>query len=249
MRAAYDGIYLDLKGSIVDGTYRYKDYLPSEAVLVKRYGCAHNTVRKAIAILAREGLVQPVHGKGVRILYRSTPLLAEVKSKFEPDRTRLNGAEVGDADGNFSRTRVMQMETISADENFAKQTGFERGCSVLHLERLRYDKPLAVVRETNYFRSDIVVGLTRKDAEGSVYHFIEDVCGNKLTISKYVITVQPADDRDKKLLDLNGADYVACVTAVSYDSTGLIGEVTVMHYRPDYFSYTDTFLRTRIGHE
>ena len=133
MRAAYDKIYRELKSQIEDGTYGYEDFLPSQAVLVKRFDCAHNTVRKALAMLAAEGYCQPIHGKGVRVIWRPQDThSAFTLGGIEPfaDTARRN-----DLDGG---TQVKVFEHLVCDEQLAALSGFAVGTELLHVERIRF---------------------------------------------------------------------------------------------------------------
>ena len=69
-KAKYDQIYRDLKEKIETEVYSYQEMLPSEHMLVREYGCSRNTVRRALAELTADGYVQPMHGKGVRNIFR-----------------------------------------------------------------------------------------------------------------------------------------------------------------------------------
>ena len=69
-RSKFGDIYRDLKTRIEDGEYPYQSLVPSENTLVSVYGCSRNTVRRALAGLIEAGYVQPIQGKGVRVLYR-----------------------------------------------------------------------------------------------------------------------------------------------------------------------------------
>ena len=61
-KAKYDEIYQHLKGEIEAGAYAYGSLLPSENTLNTQYGCARNTIRRALAVLGEEGYVQPFMG-------------------------------------------------------------------------------------------------------------------------------------------------------------------------------------------
>lgn len=246
MRPAYDAIYFDLKDSIDRGEYQFRDYLPSESALVKKYDCAHNTVRKALAILAREGYVQPIHGKGVRIIYRPAPPRACGSRTYQ-----LNDiepfCESVTRQGFEAQTKVLLMEGIEADVEASKIMGFEVGEPLVHFERVRLVDGKPLEREINYFRNDIVEGITKEDAENSIYYYIEKVRGEKLVTCKRVVTVEPANDRDRELLELDGADYVAVIACETYDGNGLLCEATIVRHVPHMFSLAQTAIRTRVS--
>jgi GntR family transcriptional regulator len=68
-------VYVQLAAILRDGIDRGKyapgRKLPSEPALVREYGIARETARKAIRVLAAEGLVTVVQGRGVFVTERS----------------------------------------------------------------------------------------------------------------------------------------------------------------------------------
>ena len=76
--ARFNTIYHDLKNKILDGTYAYESYLPTEMELTKIYSCSRNTVRRALTLLSDEAFLQPIHGRAPRypgtktLFYRCT---------------------------------------------------------------------------------------------------------------------------------------------------------------------------------
>ncbi|WP_040977974.1 GntR family transcriptional regulator [Oceanobacillus jeddahense] len=61
-----------LRSQILNGEFKEMDLLPSETQLMKQYQITRTTIRKAIAELKQEGLVQQVHGKGTYVRLRET---------------------------------------------------------------------------------------------------------------------------------------------------------------------------------
>lgn len=61
-----------LRSQILNGVFKEMDMLPSETQLMKEYQITRTTIRKAIAELNKEGLVQQVHGKGTYVRLRET---------------------------------------------------------------------------------------------------------------------------------------------------------------------------------
>ena len=60
-----------LREAIERGDYPPGRRLPSENTLLQEYGLARGTVRKAARVLADEGLVEVVPGRGVYVTERS----------------------------------------------------------------------------------------------------------------------------------------------------------------------------------
>ncbi|MET7393523.1 GntR family transcriptional regulator [Dactylosporangium sp. NPDC005572] len=61
---AYKGIAEALRARLVGGEFQPGDVLPSEAAFVAEYGVARNTMRRALAQLAEEGLITTQPGRG-----------------------------------------------------------------------------------------------------------------------------------------------------------------------------------------
>lgn len=66
----YTAIYDDLKQSITDGTYKENSLLPTEQSLSVHYDVNRSTLRKAMQLLADEGLIEKRPGKGTIVLSR-----------------------------------------------------------------------------------------------------------------------------------------------------------------------------------
>ncbi len=233
MKAIWRDIYQDLKTDIVEGTYPFQEFLPSEAHLVAKYGCSHNTLRRALSTLSDEGLVQPIHGKGVRVTWQPrSRTLFEVGGieTYEESVERL---------GIRSETRVTAFEAVDATDELAHKAGFKPGTPLLHVERIRVIDGSPVIRDNGYFLSDVVDGLTKQEAAHSIYRYLEQDRGLKIAQSQREITVEPAVKRDYKLLELPQGSYIAVVSNRVFSAAGEMFEYTQSRHRPDMFVFHD----------
>ena len=237
MRAVYGDIYRSLLESLRSGEWPYQSFIPSESQLVERFKCSHNTVRRAIAMLAQEGYVQPIHGKGVRVTY-----LPQERAPFE-----LGGietfAEASARNHLNAVTEIPVFEEVVCDEALAAQSGFAAGEGLWHLKRVRRIDGKALILDDNYFLQRAVPGLTREIAEQSVFAYLEGPLGMHVTMSKRTITVETVGPDDHAYLDLDGYDCVAVVANRTFDSEGLMFEYTRSHHRPDCLSSSTAALR------
>ena len=69
-KAKFEGIYRSIKQKIEAQDFPYQSLLPAESELIAAYGCARNTLRRALAELTADGYLQPIQGKGVRVIWR-----------------------------------------------------------------------------------------------------------------------------------------------------------------------------------
>lgn len=237
VRAIWHGIYQDLRENVVNGTYAFQSFLPSEAQLVAVYNCSHNTLRKALFQLADEGYVQPMHGKGVRVIYRP-----RAKSIFE-----VGGVETFQESmerlGQSPVTQVKTFESLIADERLAERTGFTAGVELIHIDRVRVFDGEAIIRDDNYFLASIAQGLTPVIAEDSIYKFLEEKRGVKVAQAQRQITVEKANARDYELLDLEDHAYLAVVSSQTFDTAGEMFEYTQSRHRADRFVFHETARR------
>ncbi|WP_043264041.1 GntR family transcriptional regulator [Streptomyces sp. CT34] len=74
--ALYQQIAAEIRNGIAQGRYKPGSPLPSEADLIEQYGVSRPTVRKAIAALRAEGLIEVTHGK--RSYVRALPAPAVI---------------------------------------------------------------------------------------------------------------------------------------------------------------------------
>lgn len=238
--SAYDRIYRDLKRDIENGTYAYEEMLPSQSQLVARYQCAHNTVRKAIALLASQGYCLPIHGKGVRVIWLP---------RRDDEAFALGGietfAESAARNGMSARTEIKRFEYILCDEALSQLTGFAVGEQVLHVERIRYLNERPLIRDKSYYLASSVRGIMPDQAEQSVYAYMEDVLGLRIVTSKRTITMEKATETDKQWLDIDECSYLAKVTHSTYDSDAVLFEYAESHYHPAFFLFRDTVVRDK----
>lgn len=239
-KAKYDEIYADLKQAVEAGTYLYGTLMPSENTLVTQYDCSRNTIRRALAGLGEDGYVQPIHGKGVRVIYQPTERASFTVGGIESfqETARRNRLEVV--------TQVVQFSAVTVDEALAKKSGFPVGEEVYYIERVRSLDRKPLILDINVFLRPLVPGLTTEIAERSIYDYIEQKLGMQIVTSKRTITVERATPEDERLLDLEDYNCLAVVSGQTFNSDGVMFEYTQSRHQPDYFSFHDTATRRKV---
>ena len=240
LRTAYDQIYRDLKQDIENGTYAYDSLLPSQSTLVGWYGCAHNTARKAISLLANEGYCLPIHGKGVRVIYRPV----------RPDGSfTVKGiesfSEAAKRNGVSCDTKVIHFEEVICDEEISRRTDFATGEKLLKLDAIRMLEGRPLIRESGYVLARLVKGITPEDVRRSVYDYIEQGNGKCIATSKRSIVMERVRTNDRELLDLEGCDYLCKVIIKTYDTNARLFEYRETRMHPDQFRFDYTSLREK----
>lgn len=238
-KAKYNEIYLDLKRAVEGGAYPYGDLMPSENTLIAQYDCSRNTIRRALAELGGDGYVQPIHGKGVRVIYQPAERASFTVGGIESfqETARRNKLNVV--------TRVVRFEAVTVDQRMARRSGFPEGESVYDVLRVRYLDGKPLILDYNLFLKSLVPGLTPEIAERSIYAYIEKELGMQIVTSKRIITVEHASEEDKRLLVLGDYNCLAVVTGQTFNADGVLFEYTQSRHQPDYFSFYDTASRRK----
>ena len=96
-------------------------------------------------------------------------------------------------------------------------------------ERLEY--------EVSYFNRKLVPFLNKEIAESSIYKYLEDELGLKITHSRREISFRYANKEEKTHMDLGKYDMVAVVESTTYLSNGNILQYGILSYRPDKFTF------------
>lgn len=237
MKAIYYDIYKDLRDKIIDGTYPFATYIPSELTLIEEYQCTHNTVRKAMQVLTLHGFVQPIRGKGVKVIWqprqRTRFVLGDIQTMREA--AAENGFEVD--------TKVRFFDRVVADQHVADLTGFEVGDELLQIERVRSFDGTALILDRSYFLASAVGDLTPEIAEDSIFTYLEGTLGLCITTSQRTITMEYATADDRDALDLLDFDMLAVVESRNFTSDGVHFESTQSRHRPDHFTFMTAAVR------
>lgn len=238
-KSKFEGIYKRIKRRIEQQKYPYGELLPSENTFVVEFECSRNTIRRALAYLTEEGYVQPIHGKGVRVIYQPTTKTNFIIGGIETFKETAHRNNL-----NYT-TKVILFEEIETDSTFSIISGFPVGTKLYHIERVRYLDNKALIIDVNYFSKELVPNLTVEIAEKSIYEYIETKLHVQIVTSKRTITIEHISEEDTKHLDMNGYDCLAIVSSQTFNSDGILFEYTKSKHQPEYFTFQDTATRKR----
>lgn len=183
-------------------------------------------------MLADEMYVQPIHGKGVRVIWL----------KGETDM--LGALEEVESFGEFAKrnnavasTDVKSFEHLICTEQLSRRLGFKVGEELIRVVRVRSLNGSARQVDHGYFLESIAKGLTPEIAEKSIYDYLEHKRGVKVMASRRTVSVELANDEDCSYLDLGKYNCVAVMESQSYTSDGILFEVTHARTHPEIFHY------------
>ncbi|MEK6264020.1 MAG: trehalose operon repressor [Clostridium sp.] len=231
MKKLYTDIYENIKNNIVKGNYKPGEKLPSENDFCKEFGTSRGTVRKALDMLAEQGLVNSLHGKGVYVLENDF-----INFSFG-GLVSFKEASKGSTQ-NFS-TSVPKFRELIIDEAINKKSNLPIGKEAYKIYRVRSLDGERIIFDINYFLKDVVKDLTKEIAEGSIYEYIEERLNIKIGFANKVIQVETATLKDKDNLDMKFYNFVVVVKNYVCLSDGTPFEYTESRHRPDRFIFSD----------
>lgn len=237
-KARYEGIYQELLRRIEVGDYAYQSLLPPESELTEQFSCSRNTLRRALSMLADNLYVQPIHGKGVRVIWREkTHNAIGVLEGIE------SFGEYSARNGTTASTEVKVIEHILCGDALANRSGFNVGDALTRVVRVRSLDGKARQIDHGYFLESVAPGIDEDVARDSIYRHLEQDVGMKIVTSRRTVTVQLAGEEDCAYLDLGPYNCVAVMEGQSFDSNGIMFEYTCTRIHPEIFCYQMTSRR------
>ncbi len=237
-KSIYEEIFQDLKNKIEMQEYKCESLLPSENELTQVYGCSRNTLRRAISMLTQIGYTQPIHGRGVNIIY-SPPF--DRHQYF--DLTTIKGlCQAGEENGFSVENKIIAFTELIVDKRLAVKSGFEENSTVFYIQRLRSIDGIAKMIDYTLLRKDLFPDLTEEILQGSLFKYIEKT-GTTIQTVKRSVTIERTTPFDEKYLNLDGYNCMALITSHVYNSDGIQFEYTESRNRPDTFAFSTVVTR------
>lgn len=152
----YMRISEDIRNKIKNGDIPYGSRLPAERQMAEKYGVDRKTLRKAIAVLSEEGILNCMQGKGTYIAKPQIPYQIEMLDDLEQMILR-NGMEPS--------TRVLYRESRKAGRKYAELLEVDEQTEIFRMLRLRSGNGEPIALLDTYVVSSLVPGIETLDFE------------------------------------------------------------------------------------
>lgn len=191
---AYMRVYNMLRTRIMEGVYAVGDLLPAEPELEKQFLVSRTTVRKAVDMLSREGMVEAKQGRGTIVLdYATTQNINQVTSLSETLERR----------GCVVYTKNMHIDTIPASPRLAKELETVQGTPLVRIQRLQIadERPIAIFK--NYLLPELVPNIQNYMGKfNHLYDFLEERYGLWIDAARDRISARSATFEEAQMLDV-----------------------------------------------
>jgi DNA-binding GntR family transcriptional regulator len=220
-----------LEAAIAAGALAPGSRLENEVQLADRCGLSRPTVRQAIQHLVDRGLLVRKRGVGTQVVQAEVRRPIELTSLYDD----LAAAQ------RSPRTEVLELVTVPASDEIAKDLGLPPGTDVVRMRRLRLSdaEPLAVL--TNHLPTGIVE-LTAERLERQGLYEILRTAGVNLRIANQTIGARGATAAEARLLDERRGVPLLTMTRTAFDDKGRAIEYATHVYRASRYSFTLTLV-------
>jgi GntR family transcriptional regulator len=184
-RPRFQQIAADLREQIFQRTLKRGDKLPSRTQLVAEYGCAEETVARALDVLKREGLV--ISQQGVGNFVRSAPLIhRDGSTRYlrdqRPPGTLSTQAEAA-REGQVTDLHILSVERVRPPADVALKLDIDESNDVLVRRHLVYVDEVPVALIDSYYHLQLVAGTKLEKnvwIPGGVDHYMIETLGVQL---------------------------------------------------------------------
>jgi len=226
MSVKYKMVSDAIEKDIEDGKYNETNKLPTEDDLIALYKVSRNTIRKAVDLLVRRGIIMPIQGSGM--------FLRKVPTDGCINLEEFHGLTVGFRKYQVE-SQIIDFKIIQADAELAEKLECKEGTPLYYVERLRLVEGKKYVIEYSWFNKDIVPYLNDEILKGSIYRYITKDLKKQIGYVDRVIEADRLNKHDAEILGLEEGD-----PALISINRAMLRSGAVFDYSIDIHNYKHT---------
>lgn len=231
----YHQVYLVLREQLQEG--RFNEGLPGELALMKQFGVARVTIRRALSQLAGDGLIAREPGRGTRPL-RANRTLTNKTGIQDGQRAQLSGLlENLVSMGLRTSVRVLSVENIPASADVAQTLRLREGGLVQKAVRIRSTREGPLSHITTWVPQGIAKDFGRKELAKKPILLLLEASGVKVGRAEQTISARLADAHLAQHLEVAIGSALLDVRRLIFDEDDQ--PIQWLHglYRPDRYEY------------
>lgn len=225
-QSRYAALATALRHRIVAGEWPPGTPLPAETSLAAEHSVALGTLRRALELLAEQGLIERRHGKGTFVRGGLA------------GATMLRFFRFGSGDGEVPQSRVLARQSVVAPAEVARRLGMAAGDPVLRLHRLRSLGGQPCLLEEIWLplpAFEPLLALPLADWGNLLYPMFAERCGVAVTRASDEIGFASLSAAQARHLQLSAGHPGVTVTRQAYDLAGRCIELRFT--RADAFAF------------
>jgi GntR family trehalose operon transcriptional repressor len=238
MTNKYQIIFNTIVDQIKSGEIPPNSLLPSENELKEQYDTSRETIRKALNLLAQNGYIQKVRGKG--------SIVIDINKFDFPVSGLVSFKELADKMEKKPRTIVNELSLIFKPDAYIKQqlqlSGKEQVWKIVRTREIGGKK---IILDKDYLAAKYVPSITEEICANSIYAYLENDLNLKISFAKKEIVVEEPTAEDRSFLDLEGFHNIVVIKNYVYLEDASLFQYTESRHRPDKFRFVDFARRTQ----
>lgn len=238
MTNKYQIIFNTIVDKIKSGEIPPNSLLPSENELKEQYDTSRETIRKALNLLAQNGYIQKVRGKG--------SIVIDINKFDFPVSGLVSFKELADKMEKKPRTIVNELSLIIKPDAYIKQqlqlTGKDQVWKIVRTREIGGKK---IILDKDYLAAKYVPSITEEICANSIYAYLENDLNLKISFAKKEIVVEEPTAEDRSFLDLEGFHNIVVIKNYVYLEDASLFQYTESRHRPDKFRFVDFARRTQ----
>lgn len=211
IKMIYKKVAEEIRHKINSTHYKIGDLLPNEKTLAQEYQVSRMTLRRAIEILIKSGLIKREQGRGTTIIGKDAHFTFNKLQSFQ-ELMKTSKQEI--------KNEVIDFRVINCPFSISEKMKLSQGERIFYIRRVRYinDKPVLV--EDSYMPYRYFKNLTIADMEKSKFNFIENICHIKIE-GNYEESYAILPEKDiQTLLKIESNFPVLLKSTLTYDELG-----------------------------
>jgi GntR family transcriptional regulator len=232
----YHQIYLVLREQLHEG--RFAEGVPGELALMRQFGVARVTVRRALQELAGEGLIARERGRGTRALAQPAPERPDERGSRPKKTTRLTGLLENLVSTSLNTTvRVLEVDTVGASGEVAQALRLAPGDAVQKAVRVRSTREGPLSHITTWVPGELARHFGKRELAKKPILVLLEESGVRVGGAQQTISARLADAQVAPHLGIAVGSALLAVRRLIHDENGR--PVQWLHglYRPDRYEY------------
>ncbi|WP_440534143.1 GntR family transcriptional regulator [Variovorax sp. YR566] len=231
-QSRYAALAAALRARVVAGEWPPGAALPAEQTLASEHGVALGTLRHALELLASDGLIERIQGRGTFVRVGMTTA-----------GTMMRFFRFGEGTGEVPVSRIVSRKVLVAPSDVARRLRLESGSTALRLLRVRSLSGQPCVAEEIWLPLDLFTSLVDDDPVqwgDLLYPMFAERCGVAVHRAVDEIAFGTLARLHASQLDLPAGHPCALVTRSAYDFSGRCIEARYTRGDAYAFHYTVT---------
>ncbi|WP_072717677.1 MULTISPECIES: phosphonate metabolism transcriptional regulator PhnF [Planktothrix] len=214
-----------IRHNIKQGIYRVGEQLPQESLLSQCFNVNRHIIRRAIACLKSEGVLNTEPGRGIFVTKK--PIIYPLGKRVRYNEILIN-------QGLEPSFQLLKCIEIKADLLVANHLEILVGESVAWIERLMFANNVPISITSSYFPLDYFPNLLAYEAQmWSISRLLREIYGCDHLRRNTWISSRLVDADDAQLLHISTTSSILRVESINVDQHNHIIEYGITRFRGD----------------